>query len=328
MFTTATLRKALLGLYAGALLIGLAGPAAAAGATDFTRGTHIVFLGTGTPIPDPRTQGPSLAVIVNGTPYVVDAGVGIVRRAAEAQSRGISPLGVDNLKTAFITHLHSDHTLGLPDLIYTPWIFGRKAPLELYAPAGTKEMVNHIEQAWSEDIDARITGGEGGNPSGYKVNVHEMQPGVVYQDANVKVTAFRVSHINWKNAFGFRFDTADNKSIVISGDRRDAPSDQIEKICNGCDFLVHEVFSGDGLLETVYSTTKFPKSAEQWHKYMLASHTQAEDLARIATKAGAKTLILDHQIFLGSSDESDMVGRIKKGYDGKVLFAHDLDVVN
>jgi ribonuclease BN (tRNA processing enzyme) len=328
MFTTATLRKALLGLYAGALLIGLAGPAAAAGATDFTRGTHIVFLGTGTPIPDPRTQGPSLAVIVNGTPYVVDAGVGIVRRAAEAQSRGISPLGVDNLKTAFITHLHSDHTLGLPDLIYTPWIFGRKAPLELYAPAGTKEMVNHIEQAWSEDIDARITGGEGGNPSGYKVNVHEMQPGVVYQDANVKVTAFRVSHINWKNAFGFRFDTADNKSIVISGDRRDAPSDQIEKICNGCDFLVHEVFSGDGLLETVYSTTKFPKSAEQWHKYMLASHTQAEDLARIATKAGAKTLILDHQIFLGSSDKSDMVGRIKKGYDGKVLFAHDLDVVN
>lgn len=325
MFTTTTLRKTLLGLCAGAMLSACSGFAAAA---DYTKGTHIVFLGTGTPIPDPRTQGPSLAVIVNGTPYLVDTGVGIVRRAAEAQSRGIGPLGVDNLKTAFITHLHSDHTLGLPDLIFTPWIFGRKAPLELYAPPGTKEMVNHIEQAWSEDIDARITGGEGGNPTGYKVNVHEMQPGVVYQDANVKVTAFRVSHINWKNAFGFRFDTADNKSIVVSGDRRDAPSDQIEKMCNGCDFLIHEVFSGDGLLETVYSTAKFPKTAEQWHNYMMASHTQAEDLARIATNAGAKTLILDHQIFLGAADEADMVGRIRKGYNGKTVFAHDLDVVN
>jgi ribonuclease Z len=184
------------------------------------------------------------------------------------------------------------------------WIFGRKAPLELYAPAGTKEMVSHIEQAWSEDVEARITGGEGGKPSGYKVNVHEMQPGVVYQDANVKVTAFKVSHINWKNAFGFRFDSADNKSIVISGDRRDAPSAQIEQICNGCDYLVHEVFAGDGLLETVYSTAKFPKTAEQRHKYMMASHTRAEDLARIAAKAGAKTLLLDHQIFLGSADEA------------------------
>lgn len=328
MFTATIFKKPLLGLCVGALLTSFGGLAAAAEANDYTKGTYIVFLGTGTPIPDPRTQGPSLAVVVNGTPYIVDAGVGLVRRAAEAQSRGVTPLGVDNLKTAFITHLHSDHTLGLPDLIYTPWIFGRKAALELYAPAGTKDMVSHIEQAWSEDIDARITGGEGGNPTGYKVNVHEMQPGVVYQDANVKVTAFKVSHINWKNAFGFRFDTADNKSIVISGDRRDAATDQIEQICNGCDYLVHEVFSGDGLLETVYSTTKFPKTAEQWHKYMMASHTQAEDLSRIATKAGAKNLVLHHQIFLGPSNEADMVGRIKKGYSGKVTFAHDLDVVH
>jgi ribonuclease BN (tRNA processing enzyme) len=328
MLTTTTLKKALLGLCVGALLTSFDGSAAAAGATDYTKGTHIVFLGTGTPIPDPRTQGPSLAVIVNGMTYIVDAGVGLVRRAAEAQSRGVAPLGVDNLKTAFITHLHSDHTLGLPDLIYTPWIFGRKAALELYAPAGTKDMVSYIEQAWSEDIDARITGGEGGNPTGYKVNVHELQPGVVYQDANVKVTAFKVSHINWKNAFGFRFDTADNKSIVISGDRRDAASDQVEQICNGCDYLVHEVFSGDGLLETVYSTAKFPKTAEQWHKYMMASHTQAEDLSRIATRAKAKNLVLHHQIFLGPSNEADMVERIKKGYSGKVISAHDLDVVD
>lgn len=326
MKSTRNLKKALLGLSLGAALLGASQVSLADTKPEYKTGTHIVFLGTGTPVPEPKTQGPSLAIIVNGATYIVDTGVGLVRRAAEAYGHGVGPLGVDNLKTAFITHLHSDHTMGLPDLIYTPWIFGRTSPLELYGPSGTSDMVKHIEAAWSQDIDARITGGEGGNPTGYKVNVHEIQPGVIYQDANVKVTAFKVSHINWNNAFGFRFDTADQKSIVISGDRRDAPSDQLEKICNGCDILVHEVFAGDGLLETVYSTKTFPKTAEQWHKYMTASHTQAEDLARIATNAKAKTLILHHQVFLGKTGETEMVAKVRKGYQGQIKFAHDLDV--
>src|SRR6266436_8009284 len=110
--------------------------------------TQVVMLGTGTPLPDPDRSGPSTAIVVNGTGYIVDAGTGVVRRAAAARDKGVKALEPTNLRIAFLTHLHADHTLGLPDLILTPWIMGRKEPLELYGPAGTREMVDHILQAY------------------------------------------------------------------------------------------------------------------------------------------------------------------------------------
>jgi ribonuclease BN (tRNA processing enzyme) len=110
--------------------------------------TEVVMLGTGTPLPDPDRSGPSTAIVVNGAAYIVDAGTGVVRRAAAARDKGVNALEPTNLRVAFLTHLHADHTLGLPDLILTPWIIGRKEPLELYGPAGTREMVEHILQAY------------------------------------------------------------------------------------------------------------------------------------------------------------------------------------
>ncbi len=100
---------------------------------------QVVLLGTGTPRPNPDQQGPSLAIIAGGKAYLVDAGVGIVRQANAAFLRGVSPLRPAALDVVFLTHLHSDHTLGLPDLILTPWIFEREKPLQLYGPSGTKE---------------------------------------------------------------------------------------------------------------------------------------------------------------------------------------------
>jgi ribonuclease Z len=113
--------------------------------------TQVVLLGTGTPLPDPQRSGPSTAIVANGIPYIVDAGTGVVRRAAAARDKGVKALEPTNLRIAFLTHLHSDHTLGLPDLMITPWIMGRKEPLELYGPAGTQEMVNHIIEAYKLD---------------------------------------------------------------------------------------------------------------------------------------------------------------------------------
>jgi len=121
---------------------------------------QVILLGTGTPNADPDRSGPSTAILANGTPYIVDFGPGVVRRAAAAK---IKP---SDLKIAFATHLHSDHTLGLPDLILTPWTLERTAPLELYGPKGLADMANHIEQAYKQDIQIRLTGGEPSNKTG------------------------------------------------------------------------------------------------------------------------------------------------------------------
>jgi ribonuclease BN (tRNA processing enzyme) len=155
-----------------------------------TISTQVVMLGTGTPLPDPQRSGPSTAIVVNGMPYIVDAGAGVVRRAAAARDKGIKALEPTNLRIAFLTHLHADHTLGLADLILTPWIMGRKEPLELYGPVGTRAMVGHLLEAYDADIKTRTEGLEHSNRTGYKVNVHEITPGVVYKDANVTVKAF------------------------------------------------------------------------------------------------------------------------------------------
>jgi len=287
-----------------------------AAANEPATSTAIVLLGTGTPRPQPDHEGPSIAVIVNGKAYLVDAGVGVVRQANAAYIGGTSSLKVEDLKVAFITHLHSDHTLGLPDLIFTPWVMGRTAPLELYGPTGIKTMAENIIKAYAQDTNIRIDGMEGANRNGYKVNVHEINSGVVYQDANVKVTAFLVKHGSWPKAYGYRFETA-HKTVVISGDTR--PSKSVIDACNGCDVLIHEVYSGYG------GTSQ--KSPEEWMKYMAAFHTSAQELGIVATQARAKTLIVTHYVSLGSSDQTEMVNMIKKGFAGTVVVARDLDVI-
>ena len=276
-------------------------------------GAFVVFLGTGMPRPDPGRQGPSLAVVANGKAYIVDAGVGLVRQAAAAYARGISALQPPKLDLAFLTHLHSDHTLGLPDLIFTPWVMHRAAPLQLYGPSGTQAMVDNIEKAWAEDIDIRIHGLEHNTVSGHKVVVHEIQPGVVYQDANVKVTAFAVHHGSWKEALGYRFD-ADGKSIVISGDTR--PTESVVEACNGCDILIHEVYSGGG-----------NGKAKADDAYFRSFHTSAEELGEIAAKARPKILVVTHYVPRQKTDQTQMLAGIRKKFNGPVLVANDLDVI-
>src|SRR5215510_4416824 len=118
--------------------------------------TQVVLLGTGNPPADPDRSGPATAIVVNGTPYLIDFGAGVVRRAKlAAVERGVAALEPINLRVVFVTHLHSDHTVGYPDLILTPWVIGRRVPLEVYGPPGIKEMTEHILQAYSADFDTR-----------------------------------------------------------------------------------------------------------------------------------------------------------------------------
>jgi ribonuclease BN (tRNA processing enzyme) len=274
--------------------------------------TQVVLLGTGTPNADPDRSGPAVAIVVGDTPYLVDFGPGVVRRAAAAQRMGVSALAMSKLTRAFVTHLHSDHTAGYPDLILTPWVLEREQPLEVYGPKGLKAMTNHILKAYQDDIHIRLRGLEPANETGYKVKVTEIKPGVIYSDQNVKVTAFPVKHGSWPEAFGFRFDTPD-RSIVISGDC--APSESVITNCNGCDVLIHEVYSQAGFM------TRPPV----WQRYHSSFHTSTRELAEIATKAKPGLLILYHQLFWGTSDEK-LVDEVRQFYEGRVVSGSDLAV--
>ena len=176
--------------------------------------SQIVLLGTGNPNSNPNRFGPSLAIIVKDSSYIIDFGAGITRRTYEAFSKlGIKALGSSQLNKGFLTHLHSDHTLGYPDLILTPWIMGRTIPLEIYGPRGTQEMTDHILKAYNRDIKERLKGLEPANDSGYKTIVKEIKPGIIYEDEYIDVEAFSVNH-GALISFGYKFFTP-NETIVI-----------------------------------------------------------------------------------------------------------------
>lgn len=274
--------------------------------------TQIVLLGTGTPNAEPDRAGTSIAIIVNGMPYIIDCGPGVVRRASAAYQAGVRGLELSNLKIVFITHLHSDHTVGYPDLIFTPWVLERNEPLEVYGPPGIQSMTEHILKAYEEDIKVRIEGLEPINTEGYKVNVHEIGSGLIYEDENVRVKSFLVKHGSWKYAYGFRFETPD-RVIVISGDT--VPTDTIIENAEGCDVLIHEA----------YAEAWFRKKEPEWKKYHASSHTSSCELAEIANKVKPGLLILYHQLHSGTTEE-ELLKEIREIYSGKVVYGHDLEI--
>ncbi|MGW8265184.1 MAG: MBL fold metallo-hydrolase [Longimicrobiales bacterium] len=274
--------------------------------------TQVVLLGTGTPNAEPDRWGAAVAIVVNGTPYLVDAGAGVVRRASAAFSQGVEGLEVKRLSTLFLTHLHSDHTVGLPDLIYSPWVLERERPLRIFGPIGTEAMASHLTRAFEADVRVRLQGLEPANPTGHRVETTEIQPGVIFRDENVTVTAFLVDHGSWPLAFGYRFETPD-RVVVVSGDT--APTEAIVEYCDGCDILVHEVYSQAG----------FDRRAPEWQRYHAASHTSAPALGEIATRAGARLLVLTHQLLWGSTPE-ELLAEVRSTFDGSVVYGNDLDV--
>src|SRR5688572_20316248 len=283
--------------------------------------TQIVLLGTGTPNPDPDRSGPATAIVVNDTPYLIDFGPGVVRRAAAASRKGIKGLSVVNLRVAFLTHLHSDHTAGYPDLILTPWAVGRSRPLEVYGPKGLKEMTEHILAAYREDIRIRRRDkqvlGVPEQAEGYNVHAHEISAGIVYEDENVTVKAFLVNHGDVAQAFGYRFETPD-RTIVISGDA--APSQSVVDNCAGCDVLIHEA----------YSMMTYSQVSPKYQEYRRKHHTSSRELADIANKALPGLLILYHRANPGGvgrpNPEEALLEEIRQVYGGKVVTGHDLDI--
>lgn len=269
---------------------------------------RIVMLGTGTPRPNPDRSGPATAIVVGDRAYLVDFGPGVVRRAAAAASR-IPALDPPNIAVAFLTHLHSDHTAGYPDLILTPWVFGRRQ-LDVYGPEGTEEMTQHVLMAYRRDIDIRTHGIE--HRDSLVVHAHDVAPGVVYKDDHVTVKAFQVRHGEWAQAFGFRFETP-GRVIVISGDT--SPSDEIVRNCQPCDVLIHEVQLPSSDVATM----------ADWRAYRARYHTTTDQLAELANRAKPGLLVVYHN---GGSEDAlrEILTQIKRTYSGQVAIARDLEV--
>jgi ribonuclease BN (tRNA processing enzyme) len=269
--------------------------------------TRVILLGTGTPNPEPDHSGPAVAVVSGQRVYVVDSGPGVVRRAAQAGIR------MEQLTRVFVTHLHSDHTAGLPDLIFTPAVTGRTEPLEIYGPPGLRAMAGHVMKAWKEDMANRLRGLEPAVKGAYVVRSYDVKPGEIYRDATVRIRAFAVPHGSWKHAYGYRFEV-DGKVIVISGDT--TYSERLIEAAKGCDILVHEFYSQKGW------ETRSP----DWQRYHAAFHTSAPDLGKLAARVRPGKLVLYHELPMGQTPEQ-VLREIRESFDGEVIYGRDLDVI-
>jgi ribonuclease BN (tRNA processing enzyme) len=276
-------------------------------ATAVAQDSRVILLGTGTPNPEPEHSGPAVAIVTGQNVYIVDSGPGVVRRAVQAGIR------IDQLTRAFITHLHSDHTIGLPDLIFTPAVTGREQPLEIYGPPGLRAMTRHIMAAWSEDMHVRLHGLEPAVRDAYIVHPHEIKPGEIYHDASVRVSAFAVAHGSWKHAYGYRFDVG-GKVIVISGDT--TFSESLIAAAKGCDILVHEFYSQKG----------WEARAPEWQRYHAAFHISAPDLGKLAARVQPKKLVLYHELPMGQPPE-EVLAEIRQYFTGEVIYGKDLEVI-
>ena len=265
----------------------------------------VLLLGTGYPRPDPQRAGPSTVVIAGDAWFVVDAGRGTTMRIAATD------LGYANLRGVLLTHLHSDHTAGLPDLFDTSWQFGRKTvPLELYGPRGTKKLANAMLQFFAEDIHWRRDVLEKHPAAGATIRTHIVREGIVYDDGKVKITAFPVDHRPVVNAFGYRFESG-GQTVVISGDTR--PTENLVKYAKNADILVLEAYLPEHFLRV-----DTPEVAARLMSY----HTSAEEAGQIAARAGVRKLVLTHLI-PGNAEET-FRERAGKAFKGELVVGRDL----
>ena len=271
--------------------------------------TVVITLGTGTPFPDPDRSGPATAVVVGDRVFLFDAGAGVMRQMNAAG------LPISGPEAAFITHLHSDHTLGYPDLILTSWIMRRTRRLPVYGPPGLAAMTRHLMAAWEEDIRIRIDGLERELPDVYRAAVTEIGPGLVYDSAGVRITAFPVDHGSWEHAYGFRIDAPD-RSVGIAGDAR--PSPAVVEAARGADVLVHEAYPAGRV------GPEDRPGGELWPAYMEAFHTSGRELGSLAREARPGLLVLTHVVWMGGTAGELLEGIRAGGWDGPVVVAEDL----
>jgi ribonuclease BN (tRNA processing enzyme) len=292
--------------------------------------TRLITVGTaGGPTPRAGRAQSSNLLMVNGTPYVIDAGDGTTRRLAKFK------FNFRSLGTIFITHGHNDHTGGIGYLLSAGWIAQRTQPINVYGPPGTEGLVKAAVQYFNYDAEIRISDGSRTMPIEKVFFGHDVAPGVVFQDANVKVTAVENSHFHFPTgspAFGkyksysYRFETPD-RVVVFTGDT--GPSDALIELAKNADILVTEVGSPDDVVEARKRTGRWdvlsPKEQQEFIRHQVEEHLTPEHVGKMATKAAVKTVILSHLSPRPDSDDyAPWAEEVKKHFTGQVHVAEDL----
>jgi ribonuclease Z len=266
---------------------------------------EITLLGTGGPPPNIERFGPSTVIETQGRYFVFDVGRGATIRLQQA---GI-PL--NKIEQVFLTHLHSDHISGLSDLWLTSWIWQRQSKMNVFGPDGTKDFANHLEHAFSEDIRLR-TFNSNLNKDYSKLIVKEssLDNIIVYQNHDIKITAFRVNHGVVKQAYGYKFESGGRK-IIISGDT--TYSENLIKHAKNADVLIHEIAAASPVL--LDRNTRLRK--------IMTYHTTPEQLSRSLIKIQPKYTILNHVLLFGIT-EKKVLAKLKSNYDGQLYIGKDL----
>lgn len=263
----------------------------------------IHFLGTGSPIPLTSRFGPSILIQAGDQYLLFDGGRGAIQRI---YSLGIPFPKIDKL---FITHLHSDHTVGIPDIFLTSWVRGRKTPFEVWGPEGTTHLMNGIRSAFEYDIKIRIDQNDGSN-----IKIHDIDEGVIYDKDELQVIAFQVDHGPVKPAFGYRINYK-GKSVLLSGDTR--YDENLIKYAKDVDVIVHEVAStSDNMANAMPMTQK-----------IVDIHTTPEEAGKIFALINPKLAIYSHIVLFDVSDD-ELVRKTNKNYQGPLLVANDLMTVS
>lgn len=272
--------------------------------------TRLVLLGTGGgPRPRKNSAATAQVILVNESAYVIDCGDGVARQLAFA---GV-PLAT--LRHIFITHHHSDHNADYGNLMWLAWTAGLRTRVDTWGPPPLENMTRLFLEMNGQEIDTRIAD-EGRVPLEPLVHAHELrEAGVVMEDENVKVTSALVNHPPVVPAFGYRFDTAD-RSIVISGDT--TPSENLAKLAEGADVLVHEAMNAQAV-----ERMRIPPALK---RSILSHHTSAEDAGRLAQSAGVKLLVLSHFVPPDDNTITDQmwIDAARTHFAGRVIVGKDL----
>jgi ribonuclease BN (tRNA processing enzyme) len=275
--------------------------------------SRLILLGTaGGPTPKATRAAPASAIVVNGAVYIIDCGDGVARQIA------LAGVPLKALRRIFITHHHSDHNAGYGNLLLLTWAADLSHRVDTYGPPPLAEMTRLFLQLNAVDIRTRMAD-EGRPALAGLILPHEItQPGLVMRDENVAVTCALVDHPPVRPALAYRFDCPD-RSIVFSGDTR--PSADLVRLAKGADVLVHEVMYAPA----VDALAASEPNAKTLRAHLMASHTTAEDVGRIATEAGVETLVLDHFVPGGAPiPDKVWIDAVRPHFSGRIIVGRDL----